>query len=125
LYSKSYIGVKADGSLALDSAGGGWLGGDSLAFTASGIDFNGPSAASVTAPNPITTTVLPETSFSTSSGWEIDPLGLESIVTRAPTHEPYPYHNTGVDAPVVFEENPTPPPAAAPVPAEVEISRTA
>jgi len=123
IYSKSYIGVKSDGTLALDSAVGSWLGGDSLTFTAGGIDLNGPAAAKVTAPNPLTTTVLNDVSFSTSVGWKVDDGALESVVSRAPTHEPYPYHNTGVDVAVAFEDVPTPPPGAIPVPAGVEISR--
>jgi hypothetical protein len=43
---------------------------------------------------------------------------LKTIVPRAPTHEPYPYHNKGVDVKIKFEEGkPTPPPGAVPVPA--------
>lgn len=122
-YSKATIGIKADGSLAIDSAAGGsWNGGSGLTFTAGGIDLNGPAAASVSAPNPITKTQFDDTSFSTSSGWQVDSQALESIVSRAPTHEPYPYHNRGVDVEVAFEEGqPTPPPGAEPVPAGVEI----
>jgi hypothetical protein len=38
-------------------------------------------------------------------------------VSRAPTHEPYPYHNKGVDVEIEFEEGkPSPPPGAVPVP---------
>ena len=55
-----------------------------------------------------------------SPNFETD--GLESIVNRAPTHEPYPYHNKGVDVVVQFEDGqPSPPPGAEPVPAGVEI----
>jgi hypothetical protein len=122
IYSKATLGVKADGTMALQSAGGSWNGGGDLKFTAGGIDLNGPAAPSVTAPKPIATIELDDTKFSTSKGWEVDSKALKTIVPRAPTHEPYPYHNKGVDVKIKFEEGkPTPPPGAVPVPAGVTI----
>lgn len=122
MYSKAAIGVKADGTLTLNSNGGSWGAGGSLALQAGGIDLNGPAAGKVATPNPLTKTLLDDTKFSTSKGWEVSPEALSSIVTRAPTHEPYPYHNKGVDVEVEFEEGtPSPPPGAVPVPAGVEI----
>ena len=126
LYSKSYIGIKADGSLALQSATGSWDGGSALTFTGSGIDFNGPAAGSVSAPNDLATTILDDTTFSSATGWTVETNGLESIVTRAPTHEPYPYHNKGVDIEISLEEGQPPPnPGAVPVPAGFELARKA
>jgi hypothetical protein len=123
IYSKAKIGIKADGSMALQSAGGSWNGGESLLFTAGGIDLNGPAAPTVTAPKPIQKTTMDDVTFSTSKGWKVEKDKLESIVTRAPTHEPYPYHNKGVAVETQFEPGkPTPPPGATPVPAGVEIS---
>ena len=117
IYSKATLGVKADGTMALQSADGSWAGGGSLLFTAGGIDLNGPSAPAVTAPKPIATIELDDTKFSTSKGWEVDEKALKTIVPRAPTHEPYPYHNKGVDVKVKLEPGqPTPPPGAVPVP---------
>jgi hypothetical protein len=125
LYSKNTIGVKADGTLTLNSAGGSWGGGDSLVFKAGGIDLNGPSAGTVKAPNPITKTILDDTKFSNSTGWQVDPGKLESVVSRAPTHEPYPYHNLGVDVNIEFEPgDPSPPPGSEPVPAGIELVAT-
>ena len=122
LYSKSYIGVKSDGSLALDSSNGSWNGGSTLIFSAGGIDLNGPTAASVTSPKPVIKTVMDDTEFDTSTGWQTLADGLESIVSRAPTHEPYSYHNEGVDVKLSLEEGkPPPPPGAEPVPEGVEI----
>lgn len=122
LYSKATIGVRADGTMALQSSGGSWLGGSDLKFTAGGIDLNGPAAPTVTTPKPIATIELDDTKFSTSKGWEVDPNALKTIVPRAPTHEPYPYHNKGVDVKIKFEEGkPSPPPGAVPVPAGVTI----
>lgn len=126
LYSKNYIGVKADGSLALQSATGSWDGGSALKFTAGGIDLNGPAADSVSAPNNLATTIFDETVFSSATGWTTEADGLESIVTRAPTHEPYPYHNRGVDIEIPLEAGQPPPnPGAVPVPAGFEFTRKA
>ena len=122
VYSKDTIGIKADGSLALQSATGTWNGGGSLLFTAGGIDLNGPAAPAVTKPAPIITRKLDDTSFSTAQGWTVAAGNLESIVNRAPTHEPYPYHNKGVNIKVNLEPGqPSPPPGAVPVPAGVVI----
>ena len=122
LYSKSTIGVKADGTLTLNSASGSWGAGSALVLQAGGIDLNGPAAGQVTTPQPLTKTLLDDTEWDTSKGWIVKPEGLESVVNRAPTHEPYPYHNKGVDVEIAFEEGkPSPPPGAVPVPAGIEI----
>jgi hypothetical protein len=117
IYSKATIGIKADGTMALQSSSGSWAGGSDLKFTAGGIDLNGPAAPSVTAPKPIATIELDDTAFDTSKGWQVKEKALKTIVPRAPTHEPYPYHNKGVDVKVNLESGtPTPPPGATPVP---------
>ena len=125
LYSKAAIAVKADGTLAIQSASGSWDGGSSLTFTGGGIDLNGPTAAAVTAPQPLQKTLLDDAEFDTSKGWQVVKEKLESVVSRAPTHEPWSYHNKGVDVEVALEQGkPTPPPGAPPVPAGVEIAAT-
>jgi len=122
LYSKNTIGVKADGTLTLNSASGSWGAGSALALQAGGIDLNGPAAGTVANPQPLTTTLLDDTEWDTSKGWMVKPEGLSSVVSRAPTHEPYPYHNKGVDVEIAFEEGkPSPPPGAEPVPPGIEI----
>ena len=40
---------------------------------------------------------LADTTFVANQGWTVQPGTLDTIVTRAPTHEPYPYHNRGVN----------------------------
>jgi uncharacterized protein (DUF2345 family) len=122
LYSTSTIGVKADGVLTLNCASGSWGAPGALALDGGTLDLNGPKAGKVKAAAPITKTVFDDTKFSTSKGWEVSANSLESVVSRAPTHEPYPSHNKGVDVKVAFEDGkPTPPPGATPVPAGVEI----
>jgi len=121
IWSKGTIGVKADGTLSVQSADGSWNGGSALKFTAGGIDFNGPSAPAVTTPTPLVITKMDDAKFSSSTGWDTDPDALESIVTRAPSHEPYSYHNLGVNVKIQFESDPAPPPAAPPMPDGVAI----
>jgi hypothetical protein len=122
LYSKNTIGVKADGTLTLNSSSGSWGAGSALALQAGGIDLNGPAAGTVANPQPLTTTLLDDTEWDTSRGWIVKPEALKSTVSRAPTHEPYPYHNKGVDVEIAFEEGkPSPPPGAVPVPPGIEI----
>ena len=124
VYSKNTIGVKADGALTINSASGSWGSGSELIITATQIDLNGPAARQVTTPNPVTRTLFDEVTFDSSKGWVTKADDLTSICSRITTHEPYPYHNKGVDVPPFSFEpgKPTPPPGATPVPAGVEIA---
>lgn len=125
IYSKATLGIKADGTLALQCKGGSWNAGPSLKLTAGMIDLNGPRAPNVERPEPLKKTKLDETEFNPSRGWEIKPEKLESIVLRAPTHEPWPNHNKGVDVDVTLGKGGSQAPPGAPaVPAGVNISRT-
>ena len=117
-FSKTKIGVLSDGSIALDCERGGWKCAAGLTMKASRIDLNGGAAPeSVTEPSAIVQYKLDDTKYSAELGWQIEPASLDTIVQRAPTHEPYPYHNRGV--PVEIEVNaqtnepPTPGVAAA------------
>lgn len=125
IYSQDTVTIKADGTIAMDAgAGGSWLGGPSLVFTAGGIDLNGPAAAEVEALEPLTQTLFDDVTFSSAEGWKVDAEALTSVVSRAPTHEPYPYHNRGVDVEIPLEAGQPPPnPSAVPLPADVEITR--
>jgi hypothetical protein len=97
LYSKARIAVRADGILAIVSNKGSWNAGSAMVLQAGGIDLNGGSADTVDPPVPLEKRVMPDTEFNNATGWQISATGLESIVTRAPTHEPWPFHNQGVD----------------------------
>jgi hypothetical protein len=126
LYGQSSVGVKADGSLALQSkTTGSFGGGASLRLTAARVDLNGLPATTVKTPKLYPKTTLDDTTFDNSTGWKVKPKSLESIVTRAPTHEPYPYHNKGVAVNVNLggSGSPTPPPAAEPVATDWSIIR--
>lgn len=117
LFSRSKIGVKSNGSLALVSDTGSWSSGESFSVVAGLIDLNGGSTESVSTPSALTKYVMPDSEFNSTLGWGVKADALESIVTRAPTHEPWPYHNQGVAVNVKLEESkPTQPPGAPEVP---------
>lgn len=122
MYSKATLGVLADGALTIQSATGSWNSGQQLIVTAGGIDLNGPTAPAVTPTIPIGKIHLDTTKFSTNQGWQVDRGNLETICNRVPTHEPWPYHNLGVNIDIQYEPGqPTPPPAAPPVPAGIQL----
>jgi len=117
LYSKARIAVLADGSLAVVSNNGSWNAGGAMVLQADGIDLNGGSAENIEPPIRLETRVMPNTEFNNATGWQISATGLESIVTRAPTHEPWPFHNQGVNVEIPMEEGqPTTPPDTPPIP---------
>ena len=123
LYSKAAIGVLADGSLALKSANGSWDGGGALKFKAGRIDLNSGGAGSVSPVKPMTKYTVDDTKFDASKGWQVEPGKLQTIVTRAPTHEPWPYHNLGVATSVTYGEGGVPTPVAQPVPQGFTITK--
>lgn len=126
IYSENAIGVLSDGTIAVQSMSGSWNSGSSLRLNAGRIDLNGRAGAKVPKPRLYPTTKMPDTTFNNSTGWQVKEQGLESIVTRAPTHEPYPYHNQGVPNTVSFTDGaPGPAPADTPVPNGFSIIRTA
>ena len=126
LFSQSNIGLKTAGALAMTSQLGSWAAGATLSFNSGQIQLNGGPRTEVPTPKGLTKYLLPSVSFNNTLGWVVNPTGTESIVTRAPTHEPYPYHNQGVSTAVkLASPDPTPPPEAPPVPAGVTITATA
>ena len=118
------LDVLSDGSLAIKSSDGAWSAGGGMKLQAGRIDLNGGAGRQAKAPTKITETILNDTRFDASKGWVVDPGKLKSIVTRAPTHEPYPYHNQGVQVQVTLGGGGSPPPTATPVPAGVSITRS-
>ena len=112
VYSTNEISILSDGTLALkNSSQGGWTCDSGLYFKGSTIDLNGPAPPTATKATPLKDLELPDTTFVTNVGWEVEEGVLTTIVTRAPTHEPYPYHNRGVDVEVKLSDDaaePTP-----------------
>jgi hypothetical protein len=125
LFSQAGIGLKTPGTLAMTSQLGSWAASSTLSFNGNKLNLNGGPKVDVATPAGLTKYLLPKVEFNASLGWVAQPTGLESIVTRAPTHEPYPYHNQGVSVSVKLAgSSPTPPPGAPPVPAGTTITRT-
>jgi len=125
LFSQAGIGLKTPGTLAMTSQLGSWAASSTLSLNGNKLNLNGGPKVDVATPAGLTKYLLPKVEFNASLGWVAQPTGLESIVTRAPTHEPYPYHNQGVSVSVKLAgSSPTPPPGAPPVPAGTTITRT-
>jgi hypothetical protein len=124
LFSQAGIGLKTPGTLAMTSQLGSWASSSTLSFNGSKLNLNGGPKTEVATPAGLTKYLLPKVEFNASAGWIAQPAGLESIVTRAPTHEPYPYHNQGVSVSVKLAgPSPTPPPNTPPVPADTTITK--
>lgn len=124
LYGQAKVGVLADGTLALKSTTASWDGGSSMVLQAGGIDLNSGAPEGVDKPPVLQKYIMPDTTFDSSIGWAVQAGGLESIVTRAPTHEPWPYHNKGVSVEVALEEGqPSTPPNTPEIPAGVSITK--
>jgi hypothetical protein len=122
LVSKGYVGMKADGSLTIESKGAtNWKSSGAIKMNGSSIDLNSGSGASVVTPPAMQMKSLDDTKFNASTGWEKKTGALQTVCSRAPTHEPYPYHDQGVDVTVDLQEGSAPPPGAEPVPAGVQI----
>jgi hypothetical protein len=122
-YGAASVGIRSEASVNLKSLSGGWRCTGPLNINALPILLNSGLAGDVKAPKLFPRTILDDTKFDYSRGWQVNPSGINSIVTRAPTHEPYPFHNQGTDAPttVATPGQPTPPPAAVPVPENWQI----
>ena len=97
MHGKTKVGVRSDGVLALQGKTSSWNGGGSLNLKASQINLNGAPAQSAGSVSTMAGYKLADTKFIANQGWTVQPGTLETIVTRAPTHEPYPYHSKGVN----------------------------
>jgi hypothetical protein len=98
MYSKATLGIRADGTLALKGKSSTWDGGKTLNLKATMINLNGAATAPVPEVPVMNNYKLVDTEFKSVEGWIVKPGALETIVTRAPTHEPYPYHGKGVNS---------------------------
>jgi hypothetical protein len=103
IYSKKTISALADGKIVLNSDTGGWKSNNSLNLRSSRIDLNGGSSPeTLRSPTSIQQYNLDDTKFIPEKGWQVQSGTLETIVNRAPTHEPYPYHNKGTSVQVDY-----------------------
>jgi len=126
LFSKAGMSIKSGGQLAIKSSLGSWSSSAALSLSGTILLLNSGPGLPASTPKGITKYVQPNTEFNPSTGWQVTPTGTQSICTRAPTHEPYPYHNQGVDiqTSVVQDGQPSPPFDAPDLPAGVAITKT-
>jgi hypothetical protein len=124
-FSETKVGIKANQTFAIKSKLATIDGGSALSLKGILISLNGGPTLGVDAPKGLTKYIMPDTSFDNSTGWNVKADGIESIVTRAPTHEPWPYHNQGVSVSVNLQDGQTTPsPGAAVLPSGVSITKT-
>lgn len=97
MFGKTKVGIRSDGVLALKGKTSSWDGGGSLNLKASVINLNGAATQPVSPVGSMQGFKLADTTFVANQGWTVQPGTLETIATRAPTHEPYPYHSKGVN----------------------------
>jgi hypothetical protein len=123
LFSQGTLGIKSPGTVAISSQLGSWAAEADLSFNGSHINLQGGSKTEVEAPAGLTEYLHPKVEFNASAGWLAIPSATPSIVTRAPTHEPYPYHNQGVSTSVSLgTDAPTPPPDTPELPPNTTIT---
>ena len=95
--STAALSVNSDGSLSLSGSLASLKSDGPLVLKGRPIDLNGAIPAIPGLPTSgIQDVQLPDTIFRTNIGWEVEQGKITTIVSRAPTHEPYPYHNLGV-----------------------------
>lgn len=97
-YSKVLVGLKSDGTLHTDAGSeASFKSGSTTEIKASQIGLNHEfPASSVKAPREQTQTDFPDAVLDDTDGWKEESSQFKSIVSRAPTHEPYGEHGTGV-----------------------------
>ena len=102
-YSKLKISVRSDQTLALDAGKvGSFDGGNNLALTAGCVALNSGGSIPVSPVTAIPKNKVSDSVFNNNTGWESQANKLETINTRVPTHEPWPFHNLGVSNSVNF-----------------------
>lgn len=97
VFSGFKLGLKSNNILTMVSSAGSWDAGKNLSLEAATIRLNSGKTDSIKEPANIPIQNLPDVEWSSQTGWTSTTKSLQTIVTRAPTHEPYVYHNTGVD----------------------------
>lgn len=98
--SKQFLGLRSDGSLALEGKFASVKSNSQLNLKAGLINLNGGQAQPVPQVPSIPNLRLPDTEYVTGRGWTSLPEKLETIVTRAPTHEPFVGHSQGANVSV-------------------------
>lgn len=97
LYSKLKLVARSDNLIALDAQElGSFDGGKTMVLHADCISLNSGAGVPVSAATAINKNQVADVTAFTEEGFQATARALETITTRAPTHEPWPYHNLGV-----------------------------
>jgi hypothetical protein len=125
LFGESSMAIKSGGGLAIKSSLGSWASDGQLSLAGNKLLLNSGGGQAAETPKAITKYLQPNVEFNPSTGWQVSATGTESCCTRAPTHEPYPYHNQGVNVKtsIVQAGQPTPPPDAQKLPQGFSITK--
>ena len=103
LYSKNFVGIKGDSSVGIKAGkSGSFDGGDKLDLKAGCIGLNSGGTIPVQAVQAIRKNKVADVTYS-KEGWKQEFGKLQTIVTRAPSHEPWPFHGTGVENSVDYD----------------------
>ncbi len=100
IFSKTKLTVKSDGALNLDSSAGCSIkAGAKIDINGAAIGLNDGGGASGKAPKELKLADFDDVaSDDGGEGWKADPGAFKSVVSRAPTHEPYAEHAKGIAA---------------------------
>jgi hypothetical protein len=117
IYAQAQYTVKVNGPMSMFSSGESSYGSSATTFiNGSRVNLNTGSASLVPQPiKPIQLIAHTDALFDKTKGWLASPGSLLSIVSRAPTHQPYAMANKGVDVKVNNNASaalPSAPPAA-------------
>jgi hypothetical protein len=102
IYAQAQYTVKVNGPMSMFSSGESSYGSSATTFiNGSRVNLNTGSASLVPQPiKPIQLIAHTDALFDKTKGWLASPGSLLSIVSRAPTHQPYAMANKGVDVKV-------------------------
>jgi hypothetical protein len=100
LTAKKTVGIRSDGPLGLQGKFCSMKSESLLNFSAKLINLNGGQTVPVPQPPALPNFELADTVFVPGKGWTVTPGALKTIVSRAPTHEPYRGHGGAADASV-------------------------
>ena len=103
MYSKNFVGIKGDASVGIKAGkAGSFDGGDKLDLKAGCIGLNSGGTIPVQAVQAIRKNRVADVTYS-KQGWKQEFGKLQTIVNRAPTHEPWPFHGLGIENSVDYD----------------------
>ena len=102
VYSKNFVGILGDQTLALKGGTGSFDGGDKLDLKAGCIGLNSGGTIPVQAVPAIRKNKVADVTY-TDQGWKQEYGKLQTIANRVPTHEPWPFHGLGIENSVDYD----------------------